>query len=331
MSINFSSIDLSEYDFSNIQTVQLPDEIPFIQIINPKGLAIKKEQADLIGFQPSALWKKQNHDFDDGTTEEVFICSEFYGYLLDFSRGEDDRYITYLRDKKTGALFPFSKEKYYKSKESYEVFSYLVLALADEKGNIISDTPVRLKISKGSTIDLQKGLFDWAKKGKRVWDSITSSLSLEQKVKLGDFKFSTYFFQVKFGKKKNEYNKAVVSVDAITELTPDNLFNYLINPKKQAESYQKLKEQIESCRGWCNPAINPIKQDDSSVDRNELLTEIADKFNSLNYSKEEKDEFLASYFELSLSELTENELVTASSLLDNEISSQQINKQKVPF
>lgn len=300
--------------------------VPFAQILNPVkhpfvGMGIKKDQADLAGFKPVKGWELNKIMMGDDQ-QECYICTS--PRLIILSRSE----LLMVRESEIIKYDATRKE------EGFKALSYAVVMFLDEKNNPISDLPFRVKTTKTAGKSFRDNYIKWQLQLLSAYKSIEGSTE--------GLSWSAGVFAPTFVKSQStspDGNKINISeINSFVAITPTNLeANFILPTSKLGQELPNLKKLIKD---WCN--LIKVAEEDSpaeeeiKIDRNQLLTEISDKFNQLDYSFEEKKEFVASHFEdcFSLSDLSDEQLVTASSLLDVEFAKKKKafeEKSDVPF
>jgi hypothetical protein len=291
--------------------------VPYAQILNPikhtsVGIGIKKDQAELAGFKPNKSWELKSLLIGE-EEQEVYVSSSPRLILL--SRSE----ILMIRDSEIIKYDPVKKD------EGFKALSYFVMLFLDDSNNALSDMPFRVKTSSMAGKSLRTSYTKWQGQllsAYKACEGSTEGLTWSAGV------FSPVFIKGQTiapdGKKIN-----ISEVDSFVAISPDNIEkNFILPDSKLGRQLPVLKETVKN---WCDLAKVKSEyqkiEEEILIDRASLLSEIADKFNQLNYSKEEKDNFVDGNFDASsLSELTDEQLITASSLLDAEMA-----QQSVPF
>lgn len=300
--------------------------VPYAQILNPIkhsfiGIGIKKDQAELAGFKPSKGWELNKLMIGEDQ-QECYTCAS--PRLIILSRSE----LLMSRESEIIKYDPLKKD------EGFKALSYIVVMFLDEKNNPISDLPFRLKTSSMAGKSLRDNYSKWQGQllsAYKAAEGSTEGLTWSAGI------FTPTFIKGQTlspdGKKIN-----ISEIDSFVAITPTNLeANFILPTSQLGKELPNLKKLIKD---WCN--LTKVAEEYTSseeeikIDRNQLLTEISDKFNQLDYSFEEKKEFVASHFEdcFSLSDLSDDQLVTASSLLDVEFAEKKKaseEKSDVPF
>jgi hypothetical protein len=142
----------AKFDFEDEKFNAPPSQIlPWCQMINPRygmdgmqsyGLAIKRDNAQAVGFQPDDNWQQVEHEFSSGV-EQVFITTT--PRLVIVRRGPLS-----VKDRETGIKLGTLKENYdafLADKLKFKTFTRYLIFIVGENKTFLHQYPLQLTLN----------------------------------------------------------------------------------------------------------------------------------------------------------------------------------------
>lgn len=260
-----SEVDFQAWSgfFDKAEPNLVSDTVPFCQLLRPTidnpslvGLAITEDNAKAIGFVPNDDWKLEETELG-GKPFKVWHSPNPRLLVLHFS----PRYVV----DGVGKTSLYSYETY--DRQTQSAFSYAVVQFVDNKGDFMSKTPCRLKLSGVKAISFKNAVIgshpSFFSELSAAYKELTGKSLPRSNVSLAHAIFEPTFKGKAVDTPTN--NKVTACVCASYKSpTPENLRSILISPienGKPTEKSLEIMKRIEETESW----VNLLKDHNPSV------------------------------------------------------------------
>ncbi|MEM8676278.1 MAG: DUF5895 domain-containing protein [Cyanobacteria bacterium P01_G01_bin.67] len=226
--------------------------VPYCQFLNASkqkfGIAITPTNAELAEFKPDESWQAIEHEFSDGTNENLLVSQQPRLLILNRSQALMSDGVTTL---------PYSKVKF--AEGEYKAFSYVVVWFLDRQNKPLSELPFRLKCSgyAGLTFLKNYSYYNNPNSFCKQFLNIYKSLTGDRAINKNDVFYAHGVYQPNLVRQKatsshNGQSSFAVMTDSFKEPTTDNFGSLII--KNGSPLSHKIKQFQETTKSWLKTA-----------------------------------------------------------------------------
>ncbi len=237
-----------DFGFNSNEFLGNLDTVPYCQFLNASsqnyGIAITNANAELAELELTKGWSIIEHEFSDGTRENLFVTKE--PRLLVLNRSQplmSDEFET----------IPYNKAKF--KSGNYKAFSYLVVWFLDKQNKAISTLPFRLKCSGYAGLTFLKNYSyynnsnSFTKKFLQVYKNLTGDeASNKNELFYAHAVYHPILTRKKATSSINGQSSFAVMTDSFIEPNESNFSEFII--KNGSELSHKIKEFVSSTKPW---------------------------------------------------------------------------------
>jgi hypothetical protein len=325
--------------------------IPYCQFlcgdIRTYGLAITKPNAEISGFKGGGNFNLTEYQFNDGTTEQLYITQQPRLVILNRSGPLMTRAVN-----KTSETIPYDKKRY-EEEQDWKAYSYVVIWLLDNNNRPLSELPFRLKSSGYAGLTFLKHYSYYSnpdafcKKFLQVYKTLTGDRTISKNdVFYAHAVYQPQLIRAKATSKVNGQSSFSVQTESYLMPSTDNFGSLIV--RNGSEISEKIKQFIDETKAWLKtdvfvetqeeqqdslvqltPSPNVFSPSTQTSNQQELADQIVNDALIVGWTKEGLDSFLLQRYQVAIANLNSlpEKVLT---LIYNQIQEQVIKDMYCP-